>query len=206
MENKNKKIFIISIIIFLCLFIYWVIYSLIPRSTLTFETAPHQINLLIDDKKYSIENNKSININPGKHKITASRDGFKNYTKSINIENHKTENIIIALTPITDSAKKLLDNTESQNVIFHFGEQIYSKQTDQMTKSYPIVKILPVYARLYTVYTCKSQINPNDATKIAICVDLIKQTTDLKPYILKDIKSRGYDLEKYEIIWKETSN
>ena len=61
------------------LFVIWVVYLLIPRSTIKFETAPQQVNIQIGDKKYTITNGEAININPGKYSITVSRDGFQNF-------------------------------------------------------------------------------------------------------------------------------
>lgn len=202
MEN-NKRLFKIIGIILSVLLIIWVVYLLIPVASIKFETAPQNVNIKIGDKSYKITNGEKINISPGKYSVIVSCDGFENYKKDINLKNHQDMNFIVVLIPKTDAAKKLLDNPDSQNVIFHFGEQQYTTETDQLSKKYPILKVLPIYAKYYSVYPCGSKKYPGDTTKLAVCVDYTAQEEDLKPYVIKDIKSRGYNLNGYEVIWQQ---
>lgn len=199
----NKRNIIIGIIVTALLIVAAVIYFIIPRSYIKFETAPQQVSVLIDGKnKYSITNGDTISITPGNHTVSVSQDEFGPYIKEINIKNRQTNDFLVALKPLTDAAKGLLTNNDSDAIVQRFYGKIYIQQTDNMTKNYPILGILPIQARLYIISACPSKQYPDDQTKIALCVDT--NQSGLEPYILEDIQSRGYNPSDYEIIWSIT--
>jgi hypothetical protein len=201
--NKYRKLIISSILMFVILIIIVIVYQIIPKSYLRFETAPQNVTVLIDNKNSrSIKNGDTIIIKPGKHTISVSKTGFGPYIKEITLNNQQTSDFLVALTPQTDDAKKQLDNSSSRDVIQKFYGKIYINQTDEMNKNYPILKVLPISARLYTISACPSKKYPDDQTKIALCVD--SNQTGLEQYVFKDILSRGYNPDDYEFIWTVT--
>jgi hypothetical protein len=204
MNKRNKLILIIIGIIFILSVIGLIIYSLIPKAYIQFNTAPQQVNISIDNgKKQSIDNSESVLVKPGHHSVTVSRDEFSDYTNTVDVKNSKTVNFLVALKPLTDGANSLLQDSKSQAVVQSFYGNIQQKQAIQITAKYPILSILPMQARLYRLYACPSQKYPNDSLKIAICVD--EAQSGLEPFVLKDIQSRGYNLSDYEVIWNVIS-
>ena len=156
----NKRTLIIrGLIILGLILLVTIIYLLIPKTYIKFETAPHQVSVLVDNKnEYSIINGKSIKVSPGKHTVQVSQNEFGTYTKSIEVEKGKTFDFLVVLTPFTDNAKSKLQNSESQAVIEHFYDNIYVKETDIITKNYPILEILPIpvsytHLTLPTIYS-----------------------------------------------------
>jgi hypothetical protein len=110
-----------------------------------------------------------------------------------------TTEFLVALNPLTDAAKNLMLDDTSQAIIQRFHGATLSKETAKITAENPILTILPIQARLYTVYACNSVKYPKDFTKIAVCVDLYRD--GLVPYVTKDITSRGFNPADYEIIY-----
>lgn len=202
---SSRKIIIISLIIFVLLSVASIVYFLIPKAYIKFETAPNQVAILIDNKdRHVIANGDSITVAPGKHTILVFRDEFNPYEKEVNINNGQTNDFIVVLTPLTDEARNLLDNAESDAVMQKFTSSTMARDVNIMEKNYPILKVLPIEARLYLISSCPSERYPNIHTKIAICIDMtISDDTEanLRAYALKNIKDHGFNPNDYEIIW-----
>ncbi len=201
--TKRNKILIFGGLIVLGLITISVIYSLIPRSTISLALAPEEGFISIDGgSKQSVKNKQTLDVTPGKHTVKFSRDEFDSFSKDITVANKQTLEVIIALNPLTDAAKQLLLTPDAQEVIQRFVGEKMTKATDQLNKDYPILSILPIQARLYVVNPCQSANHPSDPTKLALCVDVSQP--GLEPYVYKDITSRGYNPADYEIIFKSS--
>lgn len=195
----NKKI-IVAIVAVIVLIIGLLIYNLaIPKAYIQISVAPEKVTIKLNSSSRSVTNGDKIRVTPGDYKVVVSADGFASYSKDISLKNNQTAELLVALTPQTDSAKQLLLNDKSQAVMQRFYGEQESVASDKILKDYPIVSILPIQARLYSIAACQSQKYPNDNTKIALCIT--ESQPDLDSYVLKDISSRGYDPNNYEIIW-----
>lgn len=199
----NKKLIIsIAGVVAIIGIVAGVINIATPKSYVIFASAPKNINVIIDDgKQQSVENGKKVRVSPGTHTVAVTQTDFTPYTKEISIKNNETLEFLVALSPQTDAARSLIEDDISQAIIQRFYGKTYTKQTDEITNNYPILSELPIEARFYTIAACGSERYPEDATKIALCVGLYQ--ANLEPYVLKDISSRGYDPNDYEIIWDE---
>jgi len=199
--NKQKIIIISAVVGFL--FIFLVIYYLIPRSYIKFETAPNNVGVLIDSEdRYSIKNGDTITINPGKHTISVFQDEFITYEKKIDIKNKQTYDFIIALTPITNNAKKLLNNKASDIVLERYYGEIMTKQTEELEKNYPILDVLPLYGRAYEIMACPSVKYPRSSIKLGICINTSEP--GIESFARDNIIQHGYNPDDYEIIYKYT--
>lgn len=200
---NHRNTIIISAIIISIFIIGSIIYYFVPKTFINFITAPDTVNISINNRpKQSIRDTNKISVKPGHYTIVVSQDEFDSYTKEIDIKSGQTLDFLVALKPLTDAAKKLLNNDRSQFVIESFTGNKLTEQTQEITKKYPILSILPIEARLYGIYACPSIKYPNDPTKIALCVD--ESQPGLDPYVLKDIESRGFKPADYEIIFSVT--
>ena len=196
----NKKIIIGAASGFIALVIGILVYSfVIPKAFIQFSIAPENVFMNINGSSKTVKNGDKIRLTPGDYKITLSASGFSSYSKDLTLKNNQTVELLAALTPQTEAAKQLLLNDSSQAVMQRFYGQQASAQNDIILKNYPIISILPIQARLYSIAACPSQKYPNDSTKVALCVT--ESQPGLDPYVLKDIASRGYDPNNYEIIW-----
>lgn len=197
--NQKKMLRIIGLVVGLGI-IGLIIFLLIPRSYIKFSVAPGQVSVALNGStKQSIINQQTIQLSPGHYKVVVSRDEFLPYSKEVDLKNGDTLEFLSALNPQTDAAKQLILDDVSQAILQRFHGAIMTNQTNKITDSYPILAVLPIEARLYTVYSCPSVKYSNDATKIAICVDVYQ--AGLEPYVTNDIESRGYKISDYEIIY-----
>lgn len=196
----NKKTILLLIGGFVVLVIGWTIYDFItPKAYIELAVAPKEVTVLLNSSNKSVKNGDKIRVSPGDYKVIVSRDGFDSYVKDFSIKNRETIELLVALKPQTDEAEQLLLSDASQIIMQRFyGKNLHS-QEENMLKNYPIVSILPIQARLYSISACRSQKYPDDITKIALCVK--ESQPNLQPYVLKDISSRGYNPKDYEIIW-----
>ena len=203
--SRRQIIIVLSGLIFIGLIAWAVIYSIVPRASLSLALAPETGSLSIDGgSPQSVNNKQTITVAPGKHKVTFSRDEFKSYSTDVTVANKQTQEVIIALDPLTDAASKLLLTADAQEVIQRFVNLNMIKSTNQLNKDYPILNSLPIQARLYIINPCPSVKYPNDHTKIALCVDVAQP--GLEPYVDQDISSRGFNPADYEIIFNTKIN
>jgi len=207
---NSRKIIIISSVVFFLISLALVVYYLIPKAYIKFETSPNQVEILIDNKdRKTINNGDSITISPGKHTILVFRDEFNPYGEEVDIDNGKTKDFIIALKPLTDAARSLLNNPESDIVMQKFTNKTMENDVNIMEKNYPILKVLPIDARLYSISSCPSLKYPNIMTIIALCIDMtISDDTEanLRAYAIKNIEDHGFNPNDYEIIWSLKPN
>ena len=203
--SRRQIIIVLGGLIFIGLIAWAVIYSIVPRASLSLALAPETGLLSIDGgSPQSVINKQTITVAPGKHKVTFSRDEFKSYSTDVTVANKQTQEVIIALDPLTDAASKLLLTADAQEVIQRFVNLNMIKSTNQLNKDYPILNSLPIQARLYIINPCPSVKYPNDHTKIALCVDVAQP--GLEPYVDQDISSRGFNPADYEIIFNTKIN
>lgn len=196
----NKKIIIVASGAVFALIIGILIYSFaIPKAYIQFSIAPENVFMDINGSSKTLKNGDKLRLAPGSYKITLSASGFSSYSKDITLVNNQTTELLAALTPQTDAAKQLLLNDGSQAILQRINGQQTADNNAILLKNYPIVSILPIQARLYSIAACASEKYPGDSTKIALCVT--ESEAGLDPYVLKDISSRGYNPNDYEIIW-----
>lgn len=195
----NRRNIIIIISVLSLALIGLIIYALIPKTQLLFSVAPHEVTASINGQVRQVTNGQKINVKPGVYKITISRDQFDSYSLSVTVSEGKTAEVLVALNPQTDAARALLNNQESQDIIQRFTGSQMNNYHQTINSNLPIIKILPIQTNYYYVYPCQSQKYPNDKTKLAVCVDITDSSYE--PYVENYIKSKGYDLNNYEVIW-----
>lgn len=203
--NKRNISIGLGVLFIIGLIIMSIVYSLTPKATLVLALAPEEGFLSIDGgPKNAVKNKQNISIKPGAHTVEFSRDEFDPLSQTFTVDDKKSIEVIIVLNPLTEAAKKLLLTPGAQEVVQRFVGKKFIKESEQLDQTYPILSILPIEARLYTVNSCRSVKYPDDSTKIALCADMSEE--GLESYILKDITSRGYNPSDYEIIFTNISN
>ncbi len=177
-----------------------IVYSLVPRASLKLSVAPGEVQLSINNAtKESVKNGTVLHIKPGEYTFTVSRDEFDSYTTKQTIKNGQAAELLVALTPLTSAAKQLLADDASQAIVQRFHGKIITAQVDQLTKAYPILSVLPLQERLYSIDSCPSQKYPNDTTKIALCVT--ETDSSVNEYALAAIRQKGFNPDDYEVIF-----
>jgi len=199
MSNK-QKILIAAIVV--ALLVVGVVYLFIPKTQITFTVAPNAVQVQIDNGgAATINNGDTVSVSPGNHTIIVSQDEFTRYQTTISVKKGEKQEVLVALVANTVAAQNLLDNPTSQAIVQRFNGNILTNQTDQLDKDYPILKVLPIDSRLYTITACASQKYPDDSTKIAVCVSSDEDQATLQPYVEQDLLNRGYKASDYEMIY-----
>jgi hypothetical protein len=193
---SQKNIIQIAVALLALLIVGFVVYSLIPRATLLMSVAPEEFTVTINGHDKKVKTGDEISVTPGDVKFTISRDGFDSYTHTVSIKNGQKVEILQALKPQTDEARKLLETEKSQAIIQRVTNVNLEKASNNILKDYPLVAQLPINDKFYSVRICESQLHPNDATKVAVCVLLYNP--EAKQSAIDDVTSRGFDLNDYE--------
>lgn len=206
--KKHPPIIYIAVtfaVIFVGLIIYSVLYFIIPQSTLSLSLAPEEVMVSIDGgSKKLVKNKQNLNVTPGKHTLVFQQNEFESITQEINIDNKQTLRVVVALEALTDNARKLLSTNAATLVIEEYEGRNMTEYIKTLQEKNPILQVLPIQARLYTINVCKSIKRPTDKTIIAVCVDSNQNRKDIEPYVKKHISSLGYNLDDYEVIWAKT--
>ncbi len=180
-----------------------IVYALIPRASLLMSIAPEDFTVTVNGHSQQVKTGDSITVTPGDISLSVSRDGFDTYTQKLTIKNGEKVEILQVLNPKTDEAKALLNTDKSQAIIQRVTNVKMKEATDKLSKDYPILSILPLSEKYFTVTTCPSQKYPKDSTKIAICVNLFN--LEAKQQAIDTVSQKGFDLNNYETYFVDAS-
>lgn len=198
--NKHAKIIIITLTV---LALATAGYFIFPKSYITASIAPDGATVSIDGgKRRTVKTGSTLLVVAGKHTYVISKTDFAPQTVTLESGNNQTKELLVALVPQTDDATTQLETAASQAILQRVNGPKMDATIDTINQNYPIVKDLPIYARLYSITSCPSQKYPGDSSKIALCVDVSQD--GLEPYVRKDIASRGYNPDDYEIIYSQS--
>lgn len=194
---SRRSIFITCIIAVVVLIIGLIVYASIPRANLLMSVAPEDFTVTINGHDHKVKTGDSITVTPGDLSIKISSNNFDTYTEKVTIKNGEQKEILIALKPQNDIAKKLLETKKSQEIIQRIANVNMKKFSAQLLKDYPILAVLPINDKFYTIVSCPSKIHSDDVTKIAICVNLYD--LQAKQSAVDEISKRGFSLDNYEV-------
>lgn len=193
---KRNTIISLVVIAFSAVIIWSIIQVVTPRATLLMSVAPNKVTVEINGKTKQVESGDKISVAPGDISISISRSDFETYTENINVENGKEFEVLVALNPLTDDARRLLNTENSQTIIQRIANKKMEQGADELVAKYPIVSALPIKDKFFTITICNSHKEPNDASKIAICVYLYN--SEAKKSAINTVTLKGYNLNDYE--------
>ncbi len=201
MSRRKLTIFILSALVLAAGIT--ITYLLMPRATLLLSVAPEEFTVSVYGKEHTKKTGDTLKVSPGDVIVTISHEGFTTLTKKITIKNGETVEILEALVAQTEDARKLLATEKSQAIIQRIQAAKTKEVVDDTLKNYPIMSVLPIKDKYYTIEPCASREFPKDTSKIAICVNLYN--LEAKPSSIEDVKSRGYNLDDYETYFVDKS-
>lgn len=195
-----RKIIIFAVIALGLIIAGFAIYSVIPKTQMHLMVAPLEVELSIDgEPAKTVRNGQDITVSPGEHTLTVTRAEFGQFVKSYTFKENETTEVLIALEPLTPAAETLLYEPEAEEIVQQFKGDEFKVIEEATAKTFPIMEILPIEARLYMVTSCQSEQYPDDKTKLALCAYLYHY--GLEPYVKKHIKNLGYNPDDYELIF-----
>jgi len=196
---SRKKITVLIIIAASLCIIGLIIYGFIPRATIRLSVAPDEFTVSINGKKRNAKTGDTVSVSPGDIEIVLSRGEFDTYTEKFTVKNGETKEVLIALNAQTDAARELLESEKSQIIIQRIGGKKVEQGSKELTAKNPILKVLPIEDRFYTINVCNSEKYPNDKTKFAICIRLFD--LEARQSAIDDLAARGFSMNDYEYIF-----
>lgn len=200
---SRRTIITLIIVSFIAIVIGIIVYALIPKATLLMSVAPEDVTVTINGDTHKVKTGDVITVAPGTLDVSISRDEFDTYTQKVTVKNGEQVEILQALNPKTDAAKALLQTEKSQAIIQRITGNSMKVATDKLTKDFPIISVLPINDKFYTIAVCDSKKYPNDKTKVAICVSLYDM--EAKQSAIDDVVRRGFNLNDYETYFIDAS-
>lgn len=189
-------LFVIFILPAMLLFYRQSVYS--AKITLTF--APKSADAKIGDMRASFGDN---DVKPGTYKVEISKKGFATYTQTVTAEAGKTllvEAALVSNDPST--ADWYQTHTDDYTIAQGIGDRRADREYTYMTNTFPIAKDLPIVG-VGSTYRVDYGISPTDSTKYAV---LISYDTEAdKQDALTAIRTKGYTLSDYEVVYSQNS-
>lgn len=192
--DKKKKILIISLLAAILIIpIIFAIINALKSATLIIKVAPETATVTINGEKYV---NGEYHLYPGTYEAVISQDGTEKSRTTLNLASGSTERLY-----------KCLSDTHSDDdlLCFEVNEYLAEKAQQEKFDSEEIFNYTP-----YHSYKDGFNIDPyfNEEDKVVIRVTLIS-CQEAKKAILKEkalewLKSKGTDLDKYEIIYQDS--
>ena len=193
---KNKYFIVGCIIVVLGLLTWATIDNIRKSVTVTFEYTPSNASLYINDKKVGIK----TKITPGTHKASVRQAGFATYDEEIIVTKDETRTVYAVLEPNTDETANWYEEHPRDD---EKRQQIYNKlatiDSERLFKNFPIKSILP-YVGPSGGYRLDYGQGSNKNTQAVY----VRYYTEKGKQLAQDyIKSEGFKLEDYEIIYEQ---
>lgn len=175
----------------------WFIYRSIFSATVNIYFAPKSADIAIGSGGGKFGDNY---VKPGTYTVRITKEGFSSYTKEVTVKRGETANVLGSLTPTSDATKNWYsDHPDDYAIAQHAGDAQADEAREYLGSHYPIVKVLPIVG-LYSAYRVDYGVSPTRADEYAIYVRY--QSESAKKAAIKAVKDAGYDLSKYEVIYK----
>ena len=182
--STKKKIIIIVIFAFVFLLIPIIAFthSRINSASIDLLVAPESSNIHIDNHKVT---NGKIGVTPGKHTVTARKDGFAEKSTEVEIKSGETSNVHFILESNDPStANWYKDHPEDQKIAQQINDSQFDSEAASYTEENPIIKYLPFETANYSLNYGSCDVSDFcifvDTPQIHYdkIVDIIKELTD----------------------------
>lgn len=190
----------LAIVAVFIVYLFIVSISRSGKTGLSFTAIPKDTVVTIDGN--TVKGGTKIYLNPGTYTYTATKDGFKEVSQTINLQDIE-RSVSIALTPESEEAKKWAKEHESEYLALEGKEE---KGSDEISKRFidsnPIIKDLPYKTFIYSI---GHHIDPADPTGNSIIID-IDAPEGYRQDALFQIRQMGYDPTDFNINFRGYNN
>jgi len=160
--------------------------------------APDEAVMRYNDTKKDVVYGQVISLKEGSYDISFERAGFKTVKQTVSIKRGEQTNVYVYLEPLNDAAAAVMATGNNQL----YKEEVIGHDLkvggEKLTEANPILKVLPILQRSYTVEACSipdGYKGPGDDKEIAVCISALSDEAYSRA--LEDIKKRGYDPAQY---------
>jgi hypothetical protein len=198
---RNRKLFIIALIVIILLLIGSFVWQSAQRSGKTgleINKIPGDTTILINNKKVS---GSKVFLVKGTYEIKAEKEGFKPETRKVVVDPAKEPQpkVFFTLTPESDEALVWVEENQDKYLDQEKKAGIYyDNQNNKSLEKNPIIKDLPIRTAIYSIEY--SQNNGN------FRVQIISSDAMGRQVAIEKIKDLGHDPSDYMIDFKGVDN
>ena len=162
--------------------------------------VPNDINVTLDGSK--VASSGKVSVKPGEHTIGAVRSGFEDKTEKVTVVDGETKTVEITMTPNSEEGYQWAANHVNLFTQYEIEQgAAYDADSTSIAEKYPLIQYLPKLQKEWRVDYGVSEAHPDNPTAIAI---IITAGSDPAKTVAEDwIKSLGFNLSDYEIIYQE---
>jgi hypothetical protein len=207
MIKARNLLYISAVIIALVVAVIIFIFSYIQRDngSVTFIVAPTDLQITYDNKTDTVHYNQTVSMVAGTYDILFSREGFSTEKQTVSVQKGQNIKVYQGLVAYGDIAQGIMASKENSIALDQIGGYQVSQGGAKTTKDNPILKVLPIEERDYTVKACsipEGYKGVGDDKDVAVCISSLSDENYQQA--LQAIKDRGGDVSGYLI--RQTDN
>lgn len=201
MEEDNRRPFVTGVVVLAVLLVLiggFVIWRHDPKAELTVTSIPNDLTLTLDGQP--IAANGKVEVRPGTHTLTGSRDGFQSYTRTITVRGKDPVSVkmyLYANGPIGYEWGK--NNPEQERETEAEAGRRYDEIQQRLAQKYPILAQLPYVGPGFKATYEGSKSDPDNPE--AISVRIVTWTATGKDKALLWITGNGWDPATLDLIY-----
>lgn len=174
--------------------------SRVGKHKITISVAPSSATIKVDGK----ETGSEVYVSPGVHKITASLDGFEDFSTTTKADGSETISVLL----VSNSKKGdtyLLKNKEAQYEVQLKGDEAATKVNNSTAKFSPLLSQLPADGIIYQINSGEP-FNSKSTSSNAVALYVTSDNPQARKMALDWIKDTGVDPTDIEIVFQSVIN
>lgn len=204
--NKKRNHLLNMIIFFLLISLFILIYFLITwitnydkTATLDYYLAPATATITLNQENLKPEG--KIKLKPGTYNITIKKQGFNDFSTTLELKPNQTTYFYRSLDPTTDNLDYYQNHPDDASRVQHIADAQADLDRKNYTDSDPIFKITP-YSSYQDGFSIISEKQDN-TSKILLKINLLtcseSQIQSLKEAAYQYLKNRQINPDDYDI-------
>lgn len=153
-----------------------------PRAYLEIQSAPDSVVIKTKSRTSEVVSGDRLRFVPGSYAITASADGFKAATYTVELQEDETTKLYVSLTPQTDAARSQVDSAEARKI----AEQAKDLEREKF------IGLLPLKSATFEILAVPALKHPN-TDRLDVFIDSKAPSGEADARAM--ITSLGYDID-----------
>lgn len=201
MEEDTRRPFVTGVVVLAVILVLiggFVIWRHDPKAELTVTSIPNDLTLTLDGQQ--IANNGKIDVRPGTHTLTGTREGFQSYTQTFDVRGKdpiSAKVYLYANGPVGVAWGE--NNPEQAREAEAEAGRRYDEVQRRLELKYPILAQLPYIGPGFKATYEGSRSDPKNPEAISVRIRVF--LPDGKEKALKWITASGWDPASLDIIY-----
>lgn len=203
MDQKKKQLLILTTVAVVVLlgFIIFFTFQKLTKGTIKLTVIPRDATVYLDGEKITLSDKgeRTLDISPDKHTLTAERKGFQKKTQDVQVNARETKEVQLLMNPSSQEGKDYFTDNPNDALPYEgkAGEE-YSNRVQKIIDAYPFLSLLPYRTDTFIISYGASQAYPDDDSKFAIYISYADDASlfEAKNWLI----SQGARLDSLEIV------